>query len=189
MSTATHGWPRRHRITLEHFYRMAAAGVFDESERIELVNGVIIDVPPMGGRHASTLQQVASALSVALAARAMVRQQLPLLLSVDSEPLPDIAVVVPRADHYLSAHPTAADSRLVVEISDSTQRYDREIKIALYAGANVPEVWIVDSEANRVHAYRSPVNAEYAVVETCEFGRLALSAVTGVEVDLAPLCT
>jgi Uma2 family endonuclease len=76
---------------------------------------------------------------------------------------------------------------LVVEVSDSTLRYDREVKTNLYARSNVPEVWVVDLQANRVHVYRSPSNAEYAVVETVEYGRLPLSAFAGLEVDLAAL--
>jgi Uma2 family endonuclease len=187
MSTVMHEWPQRHRITVEHFYRMAEAGLFDESARVELVNGEIIDVPPMGSRHAGTLHRVASALSAAFGARAMVRQQLPLRLSLDSEPLPDIAVVVPRADHYTSMHPTAADTWLVVEVSDATVLYDREVKPGLYARAKVPELWVVDLQKNRAHVYRSPLNATYGIVETVEFGKLSVSALGGVEIDLAPL--
>jgi Uma2 family endonuclease len=182
-----HEWPQRHRITVEHFYRMAEAGLFDDSARVELVNGEIIDVPPMGSRHASTVHRIAAALSTVFGERAMVRQQLPLRLSVDSEPLPDIAVVVPRADDYASAHPTASDTWLVVEVSDSTLRYDREVKTGLYARSNVPEVWVVDLQADRVHLYRSPRNAEYGVVETVGFGKLSVGALAGVEIDLGPL--
>lgn len=186
MSTAMHEWPRRHRITVEHFYRMAEVGLFEDSARVELVNGEIIDVPPMGSLHAGTLYRVASALSAALGARAMVRQQLPLRLNEDSEPLPDIAVVRPRSDHYTAGHPVAADVWLVIEIADSTLRYDRDIKTRVYARAGVPEVWIVDLRADRVHVYRSPSTDKYELTETVRLGRLALAAFAGVEIDLAP---
>ena len=185
MSTAMHEWPRRHRITVEHFYRMAEVGLFEDDARVELVNGEIIDVPPMGSLHAGTLHRVASALSMALGARAMVRQQLPLRLNEDSEPLPDIAVVKPRADHYTSSHPAPADTWLVVEIGDSTLRYDRDVKARVYARAGVPEVWVIDLPENRVHVYRSPSNGKYGTAETVELGRLALTAFAGVEVNLA----
>src|SRR5512134_774981 len=109
MSTAMHEWPRRHRITVEHFYRMGEAGLFGANERVELINGEIIDVPPMGSRHAGSLEQLASALAAAVATRAIVRQQLPLRLGEDSEPQPDIVVATARADHYKASHPTAAD--------------------------------------------------------------------------------
>jgi Uma2 family endonuclease len=189
MSTAMHEWPRRHRITVEHFYRMAEAGLFDEKDRVELVNGEIIDVLPMGSRHAGTLYRLASMLSTALTTRAVVRQQLPLRLSEDSEPLPDIAVVKPRADDYTTGHPTAADAWLVVEISQSTLRYDRDVKTALYAAFAVPEVWVIDLPANQVHVYRSPLNAGYAVTDTLELGPLAVPSLQGAVVDLTPLRT
>ncbi len=184
-----HEWPRRHRITVDHLYRMAEAGLFDEKDRVELVNGEIIDVPPMGSRHAGTLYRLASALSTALMTRAVVRQQLPLRLSEHSEPLPDVAVVKPRADDYTMSHPTGADVWLLVEVSESTLRYDRDIKTALYAAFDVPEVWVIDLPAKQVHIYRSPVNAKYAVTETTALGRLSLAALSGAEVDLTLLGT
>jgi Uma2 family endonuclease len=187
MSTAMHEWPRRHRITVEHFYRMGEAGLFDDHERVELVNGEIIDVPPMGSRHAGTVHQLAEVLAAVLGARAFVRSQLPLRLSDDSEPLPDIAVVMPRDDHYKTSHPTAADARLVIEVSESTLRYDRGVKAPLYAAYNVPELWVVDLTANKVHVYRSPVSGKYSIAETAELGLLTIAALPGVEVDLTPL--
>jgi len=184
MSTAMHEWPRRHRITVDHFYRMGEAGLFDADERVELVNGEIIDVSPMGSRHAGTLVRIERAVAAAVATRACVRPQLPLRLNEDSEPLPDLAVVRPRRDDYTDSHPTAADVLLVVEISESTLRYDRDVKTALYARCGVPEVWIVDLHANRLHAYKSPRGGEYADVQTVELGRLPISALPGVVVDL-----
>jgi Uma2 family endonuclease len=182
-----HEWPRRHRITVEHFYRMGEAGLFGANERVELINGEIIDVPPMGSRHAGSLEQLASALAAAVGTRAIVRQQLPLRLGEDSEPQPDIVVATTRADHYKASHPTAADVLLLVEISDSTLRYDREIKVGLYAHHEVPEVWVVDLQGKQVHCYRSPVRGQYATVATVELGRLSLAGLAGVAVDLAPL--
>jgi Uma2 family endonuclease len=156
MSTAMQEWPRRHRITVDHYYRMADVGLFAPDERVELINGEIIDMPPMGSRHASKLQQLATALTLSIGARAILRQQLPLRLSEDSEPMPDITVVSPRADQYSESHPGAADALLVVEVSESTLRYDRDVKVPMYAACGVPEVWIIDLKANRLRAYRSP---------------------------------
>ena len=187
MSIAVQEWPRRHRITVEHFYRMAEAGLFAPDERVELVNGEIIDMPPMGSRHASSLEQLASALGVALGSRAIVRQQLPLRLNEDSEPQPDIAVVASRSDRYRSSHPGPGDALLVVEVSVSTLRYDREVKVPLYARHGVPEVWIVDLKADKIHAYSAPRDGVYTAIETAEFGERSLVAVAGAAVDLAPL--
>jgi Uma2 family endonuclease len=188
MSTVMQEWPRRHRITVEHYYRMAEAGLFAEDERVELINGEIIDVPPMGSRHAGTVAQLADVLSRAVGGRAMVRAQLPVRLSDDSEPEPDIAVVRFRSDYYKSSHPTAADVLLLIEVSDSTLRYDREIKVPLYAQHEIPEIWIVDLPAAEVHFYRSPANGKYAAVSsTAEPGITSIAALPGAAVDLSAL--
>jgi Uma2 family endonuclease len=184
MSTAMHEWPRRHRITVDHFYRMGEAGLFGADERVELVNGEIIDVPPMGSRHAGILDWIARAIGSAVSTRAFVRQQLPLGLNDDSEPLPDLAIVRPRPDNYIGSHPTAVDVQLVVEVSESTLRYDRDVKTELYARCGVPEVWVVDLRASRVHVYQSPRAGKYADVRKVEIGRLPIGALPGLVVDL-----
>jgi Uma2 family endonuclease len=98
MSIAMHEWPRRHRISVEHYYRMAEAGLFAADERVELIDGEIVDMPPMGTRYAGKLARLVDILAAAIGTRGMVRVQLPLRLGEESEPQPDIAVVVPRAD-------------------------------------------------------------------------------------------
>jgi len=186
MSTAMQEWPRRHRITVEHFYRMADAGLFEADERVELINGEIIDMPPMGSRHASALEQLTTALVIAAGARAIVRAQLPLRLGDDSEPQPDITVVAPRADRYRSSHPRAADALLVIEISDATLRYDRDVKVPMYAQYAVPEVWILDLKANQLHVYAAPRDGTYTH-ETTVLGPRALATLPDVLVDLSNL--
>ena len=180
------GWPQRHRISVEHFYRMADAGLFDADERVELVDGEIIDMPPMGSRHATIVEQLTRLLCTALPAQIIVRSQLPLLLGEYSEPLPDVAVVRPSSDHYGTNHPTAEDALLVVEISDSTLRYDRDVKTLLYARHGVPEVWIFDAAAKQLHRYRSPADGAYGDQVTLPLSRLPVGT-TGVDIDLATL--
>jgi Uma2 family endonuclease len=142
----------------------------------------------MGSRHAGTIEQLASLLSAAVGARAIVRSQLPLRLSDDSEPQPDIVLVVPSGDHYKSNHPSADHVLLLVEISDATLRYDREVKIPLYARHRVPEVWIVDLQARQIHFYRIPTAGEYAdLLSDASPGRTAIASLPGVAVDLSPL--
>lgn len=187
MSSAMQEWPRRHRITVDHYYRMADAGLFAPDERVELINGEIIDMRPMGSRHASALEQLLSDLKAALGAHAFVRPQLPLRLSDDSEPQPDIAVVVPRVDRYRKAHPGPSETLLVVEISQATLRYDREVKVPLYARHGIAEAWVIDLGANRLHAFSSPRDGTYRVAETAALGSRLLVAVPGVTIDLAPL--
>ena len=188
MSIVMQEWPRRHRITVEHYYRMAEAGLFAEDARVELIDGEIIDMPPMGSRHAGRLERLAGLLSAAVAGRALVRQQLPVRLSSDSEPEPDIAIVQVRDDHYESSHPTAAEVLLLVEVSDATVRYDREVKAALYARHGIPELWIVDLPGGRIHFYRAPANGKYTLVSSSvEPGLTPIPSLPGAAVDLAPL--
>ena len=187
MSTALKEWPRRHRITVEQYYRMGEVGLLTRDERTELIDGEIIDMAPIGPGHAYWVEQLARALIRALEPRAIVRQQHPIRLGPHSEPQPDIAVVAPRADLYRSAHPTAADVLLLVEISHSTLHFDRQVKAPFYARHGIPELWIVDLVANELHVYREPRDGVYAVTMSGSFGPRALALLPDVVVDLAPL--
>jgi Uma2 family endonuclease len=188
MSTAMHEWPRRHRITVEHYYRMAGAGLFAPDERVELIDGEIVDMPPMGTRHAAKLLRLGDILAAAIGDRGMVRTQVPLRLGEASEPQPDIAVVVPRADYYEHHHPTAADTLLVIELGDSTLRFDRDIKAPLYEQHGVPEVWVLDLRANRLIRFRRSATGEVIATED-DFGMVSLDALPGIAVNLEPLMT
>ena len=188
MSSAMHEWPRRHRITVEHYYRMAEAGLFAPDERVELVNGEIIDMPPIGSRHAATAAQLADLLTAAVGDRAMVRTQWPVRLSDETEVQPDLSVVRAREDYYRTRHPVAADVLLLVEVSDSTLRYDREVKISLFARCGIPEVWIVDLQSEQIHFHRSPMEGSYTTVSSTDGpGETAIKAIAGVSVDLSKL--
>ena len=107
MSIAMHEWPRRHRISVEHYYRMGEVGLFAPDERVELIDGEIVDMPPTGTRHAGKLSRLVKILTEAVGDRGIVRAQLPLRLDDASEPQPDIAIVLPRADFYEQRHPRA----------------------------------------------------------------------------------
>jgi Uma2 family endonuclease len=128
MSIAMHKWPRRHRISVEHYYRMSEAGLFAPDERVELIDGEVVDMPPMGTRHAAQLSHLVDLLSAAIGERGMVRVQLPLRLDDASEPQPDIAIVLPRSDYYEHRHPGGADTLLAIEISDTPLEFDRDVK-------------------------------------------------------------
>ena len=187
MTTRMHELPQRHRITVEHFYRMAEAGLFGEDERVELIDGEVIDVPPMGHRHAGTLDHLARLLADAVQPHAIVRQQLPLRLGLDSEPLPDVAIVKPRRDYYKGSHPTPADALFVVEVSSTTLRFDLDVKVPIYARHGVAEAWVLDVGGEQVHYYRSLRDAAYTVSGTAALsGPLAITAL-GIEIDLTPL--
>jgi Uma2 family endonuclease len=187
MSTATHEWPRRHRITVEQFYRMGEVGLLAPDERVELIEGEIIDMAPIGAPHAYWSGELAAALTTALGPRALVRHRLPVRLDSHSEPQPDIAVVAPHAHRYRFAHPAAGDVLLLVEVSESTLRFDRDIKSALYARHGIPELWIVNLDANRLLVFREPQAGVYTAATTEAFAARTLAAFPDVVIDLAPL--
>lgn len=190
MRPSMENWLPRHRITVDEYYRMAEVGLLAADARVELIEGEIIDMAPIGSRHGGTVQQLHDLLVQAAGARASVRVQLPVRLSRSSEPQPDIALVKPRADYYKSRHPTAADTLLIVEVSDTTFRYDRQIKLPLYARHGIPEAWIADLEGKQMHFFRSPSGESYAdAVSISQPGMRELAQLPGVSVELAGVLT
>jgi Uma2 family endonuclease len=178
----------RHRLTVEEYYRMAAVGLLAPDARIEMIEGEIIDMAPMGNRHASLLSQLAELMTTALVERAQVRVQNPLRLDGLSEPQPDLVLLKRRADHYKRAHPMPADALLVVEVSEISLRFDMRIKLPLYARHGIPEVWIIDVAAPRIHFFHSPHEAGFAYASsTPQPGPLRLQALPEGAVDLTCL--
>lgn len=152
---AIHDLPRRHAITVPEYLRMGEAHVFAQHARLELMEGEIVEMAPIGSPHAAVVNALDTLLRVAAPA-AMVSVQNPLVLSERSAPQPDVVLLRPRADRYYHSHPTAADALLVVEVADTTLRYDLEIKRPLYARAGVAELWIVDIDRRELHEFREP---------------------------------
>ena len=188
MSVAMEDWPRRHRITVEDFHRMAEAGVLAPDARVELIEGEIIDMPPIGSRHSGTVSLLSELLHDAVAKRAIVSCQLSLRLGDLNELQPDFALLVRREDFYASQIPVAAHALLVIEVSDSTLRYDLQTKMSLYARHGIPELWVVDVEGKRLHVFRNPAGAAYSEVVALEKpGVLPISALPATIVDLSSL--
>src|SRR5690606_20818239 len=117
-------------------------GILRPDDRVELIEGEIIDVAPIGSRHAGTVDYLATALTTAVARRAIVRVQGPVTLDAYSQTEPDVALLRPRSDYYRAAHPTPSDVLLLVEVAEASLRYDRGVKIPLYARSGVAEVWL-----------------------------------------------
>jgi len=166
---------------------MAAAGLFAAEPRVELIDGEIIDMPPIGSRHAAALTRLARILAAATEQHTALRQQLPIRLGEHSEPQPDIALVRPRADDYESGHPTADDVLLLVEISDSTLRYDVDIKAPFYARHGVGELWMVDLGGGQIRRYADPKEGRYTRRRSSTPGVTSIVALPGLSVDLSPL--
>src|SRR5688500_8106013 len=157
---------RRRRFTVDDYYRMAAAGVLGEDDRVELIDGEIIEMSPIGSRHSGYLNRLNRCFVRGVGERAVVAVQNPVRLSDLSEPQPDIAVLAPRADSYTTAHPRPPDVLLLIEVADTSLLYDRRLKAPLYAVSGIPELWIVDVDARRVIVFRDPASNGYATETT-----------------------
>jgi Uma2 family endonuclease len=145
---------RRHRLTVEDFHRMGRAGLFVPEARMELIEGEIIDRAPIGSAHASRGRRLADLLTTQLHGKAVIAVQDPVRLDDRSEPQPDVAVLRYCEDFYAAAHSCPGDILLIIEVADTTARFDREVKIPLYARHCIPEVWLLDLETGTMEVYR-----------------------------------
>ena len=160
----------RHRFTVEQYHEMIEHGIFREDEPIELIRGEIIRKLPIGNLHAATVNRLNRLLSKRLQDDTMLSIQNPIWLG-DSEPEPDLAVLVYREDLYSSRRPVADDVLLLVEVSDSSLAFDRDIKGAVYAQSGVCEYWIVNLNQATVEVYRDPqADGRFATVTTARAG-------------------
>ena len=161
MSVTNEPWPRRHRLTVYDYHRMAEVGLLRPDERVELIDGEIIDMPPIGSLHGAVVDLLAERFITALHGMALVRIQGAIRLGDDSEPQPDVALLRPRADRYAAEQPRAADVLLVVEVSDTTLKFDVGAKARLYARHGLPELWVADLTKRRVQVFRTPRDGKY----------------------------
>ena len=148
-----------HRFTLAQYERMVDAGVFGPEDKLELLDGELIDMAPQKSRHATAVTLVADALRPIFQADHTLRVQLPFCLDDRSEPEPDIAVVPGSPRDYRDAHP--ANAVLIVEVADTTLAYDRTRKLAAYARAGIPEYWILDLTGEKLEVFRQPQGEGY----------------------------
>jgi Uma2 family endonuclease len=125
--------PAARRFSVHEYHQMAAAGILNEDDPVELIEGEIVEMPPMGSPHAACISRLTQILVTQAGNLADVRVQLPVRLDERSEPEPDLALVKPRADSYASAHPGPDDVLSVIEVADTTLHYDRSVKGPLYA--------------------------------------------------------
>ncbi|MGH8478484.1 MAG: Uma2 family endonuclease [Gammaproteobacteria bacterium] len=179
---------QRHRLTVHDFQRMGEAGILPIEGRLELIEGEIIAMAPIGSRHAAIVTRANMLFVQAVDGRAIVSVQNPILLGEHSEPEPDLALIQPREDFYALALPRADEVLLIVEVADTTLRYDREIKIPLYARHGIPEVWLIDVEGRTLTIFETPADGRYRDERRMRpSGTLAPKALPGVEVDLSRL--
>ncbi len=145
------------RFTLDEYHRLADLGFFTEDDRIELIRGEIIQMAAKGTPHTNCCRDLLEELAGLLPGRAKLQCQDPIILpSTNSEPEPDFAILRKRVDNYRFALPNADDVLLVIEIADSTLKYDREVKLPLYAEAGIPDYWLFNLVKNHLEAYSKP---------------------------------
>lgn len=147
--------PQRLLISVDQFRQMGEAGILRAEDRLELLEGVLYDMASISSLHAACVNRL-TAFFVRGAPNAIVHPQNPIQLDKYSQPQPDVAVLYFRDDYYAAAHPGPADVYLLIEVAYTSQTYDRELKLPLYARAGVPEVWLVDVEADQIDVFRQP---------------------------------
>ncbi len=171
MTTRTRRWL----FTVCDYYAMADAGIFTEDDRVELLDGQVIAMAPIGSRHAGCLNTLNRLLITQVGLRAVVGVQNPVRLDGGSEPHPDVTLLRPRADSYSSSHPGPGDVLLLIEVADMTVDDDRYDKLPVYARAGIPEYWIVNLPDECVEVYTEPSGDGYGA-----------SRVVGMDGEVSP---
>jgi Uma2 family endonuclease len=156
-------------ITADEYERMGEAGILRPDARLELLEGEIYEMSPIGSRHAACVDALSLLLTEIVGRRFRVRTQSPIRLDDFSEPQPDVALLRWRDDFYRDAHPTPADVLLVIEVADTTVESDRRYKLPLYAKAGINEAWLVNLPDEKIELYAEPANGAYQL--TREFKR------------------
>ncbi|HYE93672.1 MAG TPA: Uma2 family endonuclease [Terriglobales bacterium] len=146
----------RRKFTREEYHRMGEVGILKDTDRVELIRGEIVEMSPAGRRHRAFVDNLNSLLMPRLAGRAIVSVQNPVVLSDDTEPQPDLQILRRRSVPYKEREAFAEDTLLLIEVAETSLRYDRSTKLRLYAEAGIQEYWIVDCAAEAVQIHRSP---------------------------------
>jgi Uma2 family endonuclease len=180
--------PARRLFNRKEYHRMGEAGILKPTERVELIRGEIVTMSPPGRRHVAFVNNLTQLLVMRLAGRAIVSVQNPVALADDTEPQPDLALFRRRAVPYKDAEATGEDVFLLIEVADSSLRYDRSTKLRLYAEDGVPEYWVVDVDAEAVEVYRAPEGGVYREVSRVDSpGSVSPAAFPGVALTLAEI--
>ncbi len=154
---------------------MAQGGVFGEDDRVELLAGEILEMTPIGSRHAGCVNYLTHTLAAQLGSSVIVSVQNPLIRDDSSEPQPDVLILRPRADFYRGGHPTPDDVRLVIEVADPSEDFDRHAKLPRYAQAGIPEAWLIVLSRDAVDLYNDPSPDGYRAHRRFGSGELVTS--------------
>jgi Uma2 family endonuclease len=185
---ASNPWVARRPITVAEYHRMGEVGILTEDDRVELIEGELVAMSPIGSYHAGTVNKLNHSLVHAVGERAIVSVQNPVRLDDHSEPEPDFALLRPRPDFYQDAAAQPDDVLLLIEVADTSLNYDRAVKRALYARHAIPELWIVDLTSGEVEVCRAAKADGYAAVERVgRDGVLEPELLPGVRIQVATL--
>lgn len=165
------------KFSVSEYHSFIENGVFEPEERLELWEGEFIEISPLGKNHAGCVNQLAELLQGFLQKKAIVSIQNPIVIGDFSEPQPDISLLERREDFYRTVSATAQDTLLVIEVSDTTTRYDRDVKFPVYAANGIREAWLVDLINDRVEIHSDPTPMGYGMVNILHRGQTARSAV------------
>lgn len=157
--------PKRKIFTVDEYHKMIDAGVFVGNSEFELIEGEIVKKMTVGDYHISCVNRLTMILVPQLAGKAIVSIQNPVIIGEISEPEPDVTIFKFQEDFYASGKATAEDVLLLIEVSDSTVKYDREVKIRLYAEAEVAEVWLINLPKQIIESYSQPEKGKYKLIE------------------------
>jgi Uma2 family endonuclease len=166
------------RFSRDAYYRLGELGILSKRDRVERIHGEIIEMTPIGSHHSACVSRLNGFLTPRVG-NAIVRYENPIALPQEIDPEPDLAVVRARDDHYENAHPTAQDALLVIEVSDSTRRFDLGEKARWYAEAGIPEYWMVDLTRSQVIVHQHPAAGEYQDVRKYGYDEAWTSASLG----------
>lgn len=148
-------------INVEEYHLMAEAGILKPTDRVELINGEIIKMSPIGSKHAAIVDRISNFLMSQLKAQVIVRVQNPVITDEFGQPEPDIVLLKPKEDFYAEAHPGANDIFTVIEIGQSSSEFDERIKGPIYARSAVPEYWLVNLDNETIEVKTNPQGNQY----------------------------
>ena len=178
----------RRRYTVADYHRLPEVGILSPDERVELIDGQVVEMAPIGSRHSNAVKGLTRRLYRRLGDDVIISVQDPLRLDNHNEVQPDVMVLRGPADDRPRPLPTVADVLLLIEVSDTSSRIDREIKVPLYASSGVQDVWVLDLDARLLRCYREPRGAEYMQVQVlAQPGLVALPGLQGLAIDVSGL--
>jgi Uma2 family endonuclease len=182
--TLTRHWP----FSVDDYQRMGDTGILHEDDRVELIDGEIVAMPPIGSPHGGRVNRLTRIMISGVGERAIVAPQNPIVLGRRSEPEPDLAILRPRPDFYTDSHPQPTDVLLLIEVAESSRDYDLNVKVPLYARHAIPEVWVVDIPTRQVLRFSRPHAGTYQDQHPLDLRQpVAVPGLAGCTVDLGAL--